>query len=271
MTEQEYRSNPAISRSELWRMNESAEKFKWFREHPPASTPALVFGQLTHKLLLQIETFADEFAIAPNCDRRTKAGREEYDEFILQNADKTIVTLDEYNKAMDMVVAVRSNPLANKLLIGGKEVPVFWTDEDTGEPCKCRVDCLSQFDDGTIVIVDYKTTGNAQTEIFSNKDVWRYGYAFQAAMYSEGVMRGFELDERPSFVFIAQEKSAPYAVNVIAVPDDVMMAGIDKFRELIGRYHECRVMDFWPGYNAMGELNEVLLPGWMSLGVEEDE
>ena len=32
MTEKEYRQHPAISRSELWHIRESPEKFKWYRE-----------------------------------------------------------------------------------------------------------------------------------------------------------------------------------------------------------------------------------------------
>lgn len=271
MTEKEYRSHPYVSRSELWKMNESPEKFRWYREHPLSPTPALVFGQVTHKLLLQPETFDDEFIVAPNCDRRTKAGKEEYEQFLAKVGDRTVISQDDYNKALDMVVAVQSNPLANRFLQGAKEIPYFWTDEMTGEGCKCRLDCLYE-EDGQRYIVDYKTTGNAQTEIFSNKDVFRYGYHFQAAMYSEGVMHGLNLTERPRFIFIAQEKAAPYSVNVIAVPDEVMLSGLDKYRELLGMYHECRVMDYYPGYNgALNELNEIALPGWMSLGVEEED
>lgn len=271
MSEHDYRSHPAISRSELWKMNESPEKFKWFKDHPLEPTPALLFGQVTHKLLLQPESFDAEFVIAPVVDRRSKLGKEIYDTFVSAAGDRTIISADDYHKAMDMVTAVRLSPLANKLLAGAKEVPFFWTDETTGEDCKCRVDCLTEID-GQYYIVDYKTTGNAQTDIFSNKDVWRYGYAFQAAMYSEGVMHGLDLTERPQFVFIVQEKTAPFAVNVIAVPDDVMLAGLDKYRELLGKYHECRILDAWYGYNGVfNEMNEVLLPGWMSLGVEEDD
>ena len=272
MTEQEYRSHPYVSRSELWKINESPEKFKWYREHPITPTTALVFGQVTHKLLLQPETFDNEFVIAPNCDRRTKAGKEEYDQFIATVGDRTVVSQDDYNKALDMVTVVRDNPIVRYYLSAGDaEVPFFWADDLTGEECKCRVDYLSVID-GEYVVLDYKTTGNAATDIFSNKDVWRYGYAFQAAMYSEGVMHGLRLAERPRFIFIAQEKNPPYAVNVIAVPDEVMLAGLDKYRELLGLYHECRVMDYWPGYNgALNELNEIALPGWMQLGVEEDD
>ena len=271
MTEKEYRSHPAISRSELWKMNESAEKFKWFKEHPLSPTPALLFGQMIHKLLLQPESFDDEFVVAPNIDRRTKVGKEEYDSFLATVGDRTVISQDDYNKALDMVSVIRSNPIANTLLRGEKEVPYFWTDEDTGEQCKCRVDCITNTGERSAMIIDYKTTGNASTEIFSNKDVFRYGYHMQAAMYSEGVMHNIELTDRPTFVFIAQEKTAPSSVNVIAVPDDVMLAGLDKYRELLGRYLECRVLDVWPGYNFLGELNEVQLPGWMALGVEEDE
>ena len=272
MTEKDYRSHPAISRSELWKMNESAEKFKWFKDHPLSPTPALLFGQMIHKLLLQPESFDDEFVVAPNIDRRTKAGKEEYEAFLAKVGDRAVVSIDDYAKALEMVTTVRMNPIANRLLQGAKEVPYFWTDEDTGEQCKCRLDCLHEEDD-CLYIVDYKTTGNAKTEVFSNRDVFLYGYYLQAAMYSEGVMHDplRNVTERPRFVFIVQEKTAPFSVNVIAVPDDVMLAGVDKYRELLGKYHQCKVLDYWPGYNDMGEINEVTLPGWMALGVDEED
>lgn len=271
MTEHEYRSHPAISRSELWKINDSPEKFKWFKDHPISPTPALLFGQVVHKLLLQPESFNDEFAVAPCIDRRTKAGKEEYEAFVRTVGDRAVVSIDDYNKASEMVQAVRDNRIASKYLNGKTEVPFFWTDEDTGEQCKCRLDILTEID-GRYTIVDYKTTGNAKTDIFSNKDVFKFGYHVQAAMYSDGVMHGCSLPYRPDFVFIAQEKTVPYAVNVIVVPEDVMLAGIDKYRELLGIYHECKATDLWYGYNgAFDELNEVYLPGWMQLGVEDEE
>ena len=45
MTENEYRQYPAISRSELWHIRESPEKFKWYREHPEPPTQALEIGR----------------------------------------------------------------------------------------------------------------------------------------------------------------------------------------------------------------------------------
>ena len=47
MTEKEYRSNPAISRSELWKLYDrnggTPEKFLWERSHPKQPTKEMLF------------------------------------------------------------------------------------------------------------------------------------------------------------------------------------------------------------------------------------
>lgn len=270
MTEKEYRSHPAISRSELWRMHESPEKFKYFKDNPPPPTPSLLFGQVVHKLILEPETFFEEFVVAPEFDKRTKAGKIAYNMFYEQNGDKSVVLLDDYEKAKRMAEKALSVPLVRELLDGEHEKPLFWTDEDTGEECKLRCDCLTKTEDGYLV-VDYKTASSAQTEIF-NRDIFKYGYHFQAAMYTEGVMKAMNLTERPGFAFIVQEKTPPYAVNIVIVTPEVMTAGIDKFREYLGLYHECKMTGYWFGYTGMlDEPNEAFLPGWLNLGDEEED
>lgn len=270
MTEREYREHPAISRSELWRMHESPEKFKYFRDNPPAPTPSLLFGQVVHKLLLEPETFDRDFIVAPSIDRRTNAGKEAYSAFCGTVNGRTIITRDDHQKAAVMAQKCLAEPLVPKLLDGKKEVPFFWADEDTGEDCKCRVDCLTTLDSGP-VIVDYKTASSAATDVF-NHSIYRYGYHFQAAMYSTGVMEALGLTERPGFVFVVQEKAPPYSVNIISVPPEVMLAGLDTYRELLGRYHECSMTGYWYGYTGpFDEPNESYLPGWMSMGDKEEE
>ena len=270
MTEHEYRTHPAISRSELWKISESPEKFRYYKDNPQPSTPALLFGQVAHKLLLEPDDFDSEFAVAPNVDKRTKAGKEVYAQFCADNADKTIVSQDDYLLASEMAAKVLSTPLCADLLNGQHEVPYFWTDSETNEQCKCRVDCLTETDGG-LVIIDYKTAASAATDKF-NTEIFRYGYHFQAAMYSEGVMQALGLSERPDFAFIAQEKKPPYSVNVIAITDDVMLAGLDVYRELLGIYHDCKETDWWYGYlGAFDVINEAYLPGYMSLGDRDGE
>ena len=265
MTEKEYRTHPAVSRSSLFRLTESPEKFRYFEDHPQSPTPALRFGQLFHKMALQPDTVWDEFAVALDVDRRTKAGKEAYAAFLEDAQGKTIVTADEVLKASEMCEALRANAFAQKLLSGEKEVPYFWVDEMTGETCKCRVDCRSMV--GNIpVIVDLKSTANAQTESFIREAV-KYGYDLQTAMYIEGLKANTGVEH--SFVFITIEKEPPYAVNILQADKLLIRRGYDLFRELIGIYHECRTSGNWYGYlGKFNMINNLGLPSWLAKEVE---
>ena len=75
MTEKEYRQHEGISRSQLWKIKESPEKFRYAMENPEEPTPALLFGQMVHKLILEAEDFASDFVVMPEIDKRTKEGK----------------------------------------------------------------------------------------------------------------------------------------------------------------------------------------------------
>lgn len=269
MRESDYRQAEGISRSQLWRLNESPEKFKYFEDHPEEPTPALIFGQLVHKATLEPETLMDEFAVAPNVDRRTKAGKEEYAAWLETVGDKTIVSADDWLKAADMISAQWRSPFVARLLDGEHEQAYFWTDELTGELCKVRVDCLTQIEsNGKVqpVIVDYKTTTDASSDAFMRQAV-NLGYDFQAAMYCDGVAD--VIGEKPLFVFIAQEKTAPYAINIMQADPVFIQRGADRFRELIGIYHDCKESGNWYGYlGKFGVINNLSLPAWLAKEVQ---
>ncbi|MBO5854393.1 MAG: PD-(D/E)XK nuclease-like domain-containing protein [Bacteroidales bacterium] len=265
MTETEYRQHPAISRSELFKIRESPEKFKYYREHPEEPTPALLFGQLFHAMALQPETVADLFAVAPNVDRRTKTGKEEFANFESEAEGKTVVTADMYQQAMEMCEALNKDEYVKKLLKGEKEKSFFWDDDLTGEQCKCRTDCLTEVGDN-LIIVDLKSTENAETEAFIHSAI-KYGYDVQSAMYSEGVKINTGRD--PLFVFIAIEKKPPYAINILQADKLLIRRGYDLFRELIGIYHECKTTDNWWGYlGRYNQINNLALPAYLAKEVE---
>lgn len=262
MTEQEYRQHEGVSRSQLWRLHDgSPEKFKYQEEHPEEPTPALIFGQMVHKLVLEPETFENEFVIMPECDRRTKEGKAQWFDFLQGAGDRTPIKAEDYEKALGMRNALMENDLIAKLLSGKHEVPLFWTDELTGEVCKVRLDCFTPLSNGAVVI-DYKTTSDASTESFMRSAI-NYGYDFQAAMYSEAVKRTMNKDV--VFYFIAQEKEPPYAFNVLAADDRLVRRGYDTFRELLGVYHECKVSGNWYGYMGIdNQINLLELPAWLN-------
>lgn len=265
MTERDYRQQDGISRTELWRLRESPEKFRYFQEHPEPATPALLFGAAVHKLLLEPETFDEEFAVSPECDRRTKDGKEAYNAFLTASDGKNIISLADYEKAQEMANKALETPFVKKLLNGEHEKPFFWVDDLTGEGCKIRVDCITTIG-GKTVIVDYKTTADASTDGFM-RHALNFGYDFQAGMYCEGVEK--VTGQKPLFVFIAQEKTAPYAVNILQADDLMVKHGYDIFRELIGTYHACKESGVWWGYlGAYNVINNLSLPAWLAKEME---
>ena len=267
MTETEYNAAEGIRRSDLWRMEDSPEKFKWFLEHPVEQTPAMAFGSVCHKLILEPGEFWKEYCVAPDINRRTNAGKTEWEQFLADNPGKEIISKEDAQTMSDMEIALEACPLAYELLRGEcqTEVPIFWKDPETDERCKAKLDVMRL--DGEMAIVDYKTTVNAETNRF-NSEVWKRGYYMQAGMYAEGLMIAGKLDHLPKFYFVAQEKREPYAVNVIEVSDEVMDAGRAKFHELLRKYHECKEVDLWPGY--VGDVaNDTFVPGWYEMEEEE--
>ena len=266
MTEQEYRQHEGISRSQLWKIRESPEKFKYAMEHPEEPTPALLFGTMVHKLVLEPDTFDEEFIVAPEVDRRTKEGKAAWSQFEEDAAGRQIVKQADFDKAVAMRDALYALPLCQTLFAGEHEVPVFWTDPMTGELCKVRLDCAHELSD-RLLIVDYKSTNDASTEAFIRSAI-NYGYDFQAAMYTEGVKqtRGCKVE----FVFVAQEKDPPYAVNILRADDLLMNHGFDTFRELLGIYHGCKTTGNWYGYLGPDDtLNTLGLPAWMAKDIEQ--
>lgn len=242
-----YESMPGIRRSDLWYINKSPMHFKYHMENPEEPTPALLFGIAAHKMILEPGSFSDEFAIAPQVDRRTKEGKQIWAEFCdeCNDNDLTVISKDDFEKICTMDDAIDLNPAARQLLTGDHEQIFTWTDPQTGEECKVKVDCLTEYK-GKKYIVDYKTTDSCEDGHFE-RSCRKYGYKFQAGMYREGVFQNTL--EQYGFAFVAQEKTAPYAVRVYICTDEFLNEGYDQFRTLLGVYHDCRQRDWWPGYD----------------------
>ena len=78
------------------------ETVKYQAENPMEPTPAMALGSAVHCLTLTPDKFKSQFAVAPKIDRRTKAGKEEWENFTLTAATKTVIKQDQYEQAMDM-------------------------------------------------------------------------------------------------------------------------------------------------------------------------
>lgn len=260
MTQKEYRAYPAISKSDLFKITKSPLHFKYYLENPEESTPSLMFGIACHKYVLENDDFWNDFTVMPNIDRRTTDGKREYASWLKENGGKIEILNDDLEKIKEMAAVVYSNKFAKRLLDGEHEKSFFWVDQDTEEECKCRPDDIVIIGDQH-VLVDYKTTENAETEAFRRQAIKR-GYDLQAGMYLEGYKANTGHDA--AFIFIAQEKKPPYAINILQADEFMVREGKQLFHDLMEIYHDCKTTGNWYGYmGADGDVQNLGLPKWL--------
>jgi hypothetical protein len=235
---------------------------KEYMLHPPEPTPALTMGAAVHMATLQPELFDQHYAMAPECDRRTKDGKALYAAFQEEHAGATILSADDYMKCLLIAKSVRSHPVAARLLVGEVEQSAAWQDSTTGVMCKGRFDVVSKIG----AITDLKTTCDASREAFE-RSIWTYGYYLQAAFYLNGAQAlGLPADY---FTFIAVEKEPPYAVAVYHLRGEVIDAGREELKPLMATYAKCIETGVWPGYAA--EAVEIGVPAWAWRRLEEGD
>lgn len=242
-----YDAIPAVRRSDLWEIRKSPLHYLYAVTHRKEPTASLLFGIAAHKYILEPETFWDDYVLAPEVDRRTKDGKAEWNRFLMElnETGKESLSITDYATIQDMQKSVMGNDTAAALLTGGKhEVPIQWMDAATGELCKIRPDCITEYE-GKKYIVDYKTTTSCEPGAFERSCRY-YGYKLQAGMYTEGLF--CTTLEKYHFAFVAQEKDPPYATRVYFCDSGFVEEGIQMFHDLIEIYHECWVNDKWPGY-----------------------
>ena len=244
----DYHADPAISASHLHAVAASPYHY-WSRflapDRPPSvQTAAMKLGSLTHCAVLEPDQLASRYGIAP--DRRTNAGKAAV--AAMEAAGIEAVTAPEMEQAMAMAASVRSHQAAAALLRDGKAEQSFWFDDiATGLRCKCRPDWYT----GS-TIVDLKTTVDASPKGFA-KSVAQWRYHVQQSHYLAGTFA-----ER--FVFIAVEKTYPYAVGVYELDADAVQFGDYERRNNLQTIADCRAISEWPGYG--NTIQPLSLPKW---------
>jgi exodeoxyribonuclease VIII len=227
----------------------------WIDGAEQEETPALVFGRALHALVLEPSLFAHEWALRPDFgDLRTKVGKESRDAWQAEHEGVTVLPADDWTRLHAMRDAVMAHPVAGKLFDGGmSEATAVWIDRRTGLLCKARFD---QWRDDLLLIGDLKSTEDASPGAFS-RSIARYRYHVQDAHYSAGAAAlGFPA----RFVFVAVEKTAPFAVGVHMLDVESASRGEELRAREMDLLNECLRTDTWPGYPD--QVNTIALPNW---------
>ena len=247
-TNADYHADPAISASHLKAVLQSPRHYfsRFLDPQRPVVEPtaAMRLGSLAHCAVLEPDELSRRYAIAP--DRRSNAGKSAAAEMAADGIEA--VTNSDMALALSMAASVREHPYAAALLADGKaEQSFWWDDKATGQRCKCRPDWYQ----GT-TLVDLKTCQDASPGAFARACA-TFGYHTQAAHYLNGTFAD-------RFVFIAVEKTYPYAVGVYELDADAMAAGAEQCRIGLQTISDCRAINEWPGYTTT--CDSLSLPGW---------
>jgi hypothetical protein len=244
-----YRALPGVNASSLKAMARSPLHYRYGLDHDRPDTPAMAKGRAVHTACLEPDELPRLYTVWEHA-RRGK----DWAEFAAVNADKQILTSDEYDDVLACRDAVRGHPVAWRYLRNGfAEQTITWDDPDVG-PCKARIDFI---DTGANTIVDLKTSRDISDRSFQ-RTTHDLLYHVQAAHYVAG-MRAVT-DEDWSFVFIAVESNPPHDVRVGPLTEDALYAGEQERRRLLIRVRECTASGEWPG--AYPSESDFDLPGW---------
>lgn len=241
MTDDEYFSHPAISQSMMKTLLQEggAAKLREEMERPRIPTDALAFGSLAHALVLHQPT--SMWRVVDAKDRRQKAWRDTVAE-CAGTSDLPVLQRD-WDTAAAMAECVLDHPIASELLgtVGDAEVGLVATDPRTGMQMRGKVDWLT-----SDWIVDYKTSADASPGHFSRRSAFDYGYHVQAAHYLR--LTALLGVPRERFLFIVQDKSAPYDVQVCEMSDEALAIGSGEIDRALDLWVEIQATGEWPGY-----------------------
>lgn len=259
---------PALNWHTLEPFRISALQGRHEMTQPEDATKDMVFGGAFHTAILEPELFEQTYAIMPDFPghHNSKAYKELKAEWEEANRDSVKLTTDEVRRLRGMQKSVMAHPTARALLTGkGKnELSIVWTDKDTGEACKGRIDRLVRVEgkvlDATaggsaICIVDPKKTSRIVS--FDNEIV-KYGYFGQLAFYRDGVaaIEGVDPDTITVIILAVQDEE-PYDV-VPYLMSDAITHGRRLYRRLIRTFTGCKRDDRWPGICPKGTIPAVI-------------
>jgi len=244
--------NTFINKSPLHFWNNSTLNPDYYSS---SETPSMIFGRAAHKIFLENNTFYDEFAITPEINKRTKAGKEEYAEFERMNVGKSIIDPQDMVKLTNMQNALNTNSQIKILMHDAEcEKEVYWRYD--GINCKAKLDIIAKVN-GIEVLIDYKTTSSSNIKDFE-KSIAQYGYHRQAAWYIDAA-RILGHDPK-AFMFITQEKDLAEAIGIFSIDEESIEIGRQQNAEATQEIKERLSSGKWNAYPE--EIQSIALPFW---------
>jgi len=209
---------------------------------PQTESKALRVGTYTHLAVLQPDVWK-KYKQVPQCDKRTKEGKELYAAFLGSlKPDEIAVDHDECQLAMDVADAM--NVIIERIGVKFTHTELMLTAEYSGVPLRCSIDAIG--DDG--YLYDIKSCEDASPSPGGFlRNILSYRYYLQAHMYR--IIFEAATGIRPlGFRLIAVEKESPFAGACYEIGPELQTRGVFDFETAITLFKTCTALNEWPGY-----------------------
>lgn len=251
----DYHSNPAISRSGLWTLLTRSPFHLKFRAG--RSNKNLDIGTATHIAVLQPDEFSSLVMRGPE-DRRGNKWREASDEAVATG--RVLLTSGDYDDVVSIAETASSNKMLQTAMMGYRlvEASIYGTDLLTDVAVKVKPDLVNLT---CGLMIDIKTTSDASPSAFA-KSVATYGYHMQQAMYMD-VFNEHSGHKVEAFIFVAIEKptdGVPPIVKIYELDELSAIEGDRIYRLALDRYKECSNNEVLTAYGD--DISTLTLPPW---------
>ena len=241
-TREEYEAIDALNQTGAKLLLKAPAKYAHDKANPRKDSKALREGIMTHVAVLEPERFA-LFKPEPDCDKRTKEGKEVYAYWksTLQPTDIPCKA-DEYDNALSYSDAIKQAMARHNIVPLATEVMLK---ADYIVPIKGSIDIIA---DG--YLYDIKTTMEEATpKGFGRQMIWSDDFKLQAAWYM--ALCKYALGVRPKgFRFIVVEKEAPFLTAVFELHADLIAEGEALMLSALKSYEACKSFNEWPSYSS---------------------
>ncbi len=256
--EKDYNDHPGLSQSGAKEILRSPRHFKAYLERDrDEQTPAQRIGSLVHLASLEPVKYDALICVAPECDRRTKDGKEIWASFQSSlRPGQEAITQKESELVTSVSIAARDalDKLCADLdcVIDSTEVPLEGS--INGTLIKGRVDAiLLNEETGKRYVVDLKTTMDAGAES-CGKDIANFKYYLQKAWYTKWA-------QADGFYFLAVEKDSPNEWAIYQLDEAGHTKGVALMLQAVETFRQCNTFKQFPGYPK--DVQTLALPKWV--------
>ena len=221
--------------------------------------PAYRLGTAVHARLLEPQAYHDLIAVAPQCDRRTTAGKELWASFLTGVNGRTVID-EEMQAAVDGIRrVVESMTSCRETLASCQERELSLVAEVNGVLGKARLDA---YDGDAGLILDVKTTSVRVPEFA--RQAFNLNYALQMAWY-RAVAQASGLTVNRCGILIC-ETVRPWGCQVALLPNTIIDYADAAVASGCVAWSECQQTGVYPLYED--KVIELEMPSWATRQIE---